>query len=1163
MHISLDAALQRQPLLSTVGDKLLPTFPGAAAAYSLRALNGDANNVARVRRDGDDAELDFTAEGVSFELEDWVNGKLEDTLPADVATAAAAYSLRKVRDAYTGNALQVRRVFDNIEVDVGFDANGEVSNDSPIYDVTEESDTNTGQPFNKRTETLGEFISSFDYTRLPADQADAAAAYSLRKVKEDYTGNALKIRRPSDDVEVNVAFDANGEVSASSAISNVEDIELVSESGFATDTGGFASSISGANFTFGNTLDGKDDVLFATFDGSGLLGLNFSTSDVAIGDVVTYSFDVYWASTNTGGLPDLRIRSGNTTIGHSDVPMPSEDSWYTFSGQFTVTSNTPTALTLIAADSSGLTTGDVFAIANGSYGKQQDAGDTTATTLGGFLTEGVTTFNPDFSSSANGFISFSGDTISFNQDGIGGLDDNLSSTAQDSSSQVFGLNGRITTGVQYNISLRYFIPESNGGSTTEVSIRDGASIKIATDSSPTAGSWVTIEGTATFTTPQIRVQFTATSVAGDNVYLRDFVITRKTHDATVVTWYDQSGNNDATQTDKNSQPKIAEAGSLLTNGNGDTVIDCVDTDFFNVSGISLSGGLSIVSVLDYDSSDLVQSLYGTDGASISPRLRLSTATDFTTDTNSGSLGNIVNEGSQVCIASFYRNASDSVQMYLNSSTLGSPATVAGDITITRILARNDGATDGLNSGISELIFYNSDQSDNRPAIEKNIGDHYGISTPAVSQDVTVVTWYDQSVNGYDATQDTAGDQPKIAEAGSLLTLAGKPTIKANGTTHFLQNLDSAWDGIMSSDFSVFVAGSKTSDVNAELISCGDASSENSGFDWLVGAGGNTSTLNYRGAELNVSFLGVTSSGATLFSAIDSDPSTNGNAYLNGAESGETPVAQNRSGTADRLTLFARRDGNSFYDGEISEVVIYPASQHDNRFKIESNINNHYGIYTPAEDGFVETWYDQSGNGNHAVQASTGLQPKIVANGSYLGELDFDGDDDCLETDNGDLCNLSELSLFTVLKPFTGASQERAISAGSTVSGSTAYGGWVLNFNGYVDQAQLQTQSLGSSAITSASQSVTTSESVITAILNVPNGTTSVNGTEGTTSTDMIEPFNNNDGRRKLRIGCHFTFNRSNHYSKPIKEVILYTSDQSANRPAIESNIADEYGITLS
>ena len=73
MHISLDAALQRQPLLSTVGDKLLPTFPGAAAAYSLRALNGDANNVVRVRRASDNSEKDFTALQISSgELVDWV-----------------------------------------------------------------------------------------------------------------------------------------------------------------------------------------------------------------------------------------------------------------------------------------------------------------------------------------------------------------------------------------------------------------------------------------------------------------------------------------------------------------------------------------------------------------------------------------------------------------------------------------------------------------------------------------------------------------------------------------------------------------------------------------------------------------------------------------------------------------------------------------------------------------------------------------------------------------------------------------------------------------------------------------------------------------------------------------------------------------------------------
>jgi hypothetical protein len=35
------------------------------------------------------------------------------------------------------------------------------------------------------------------------------------------------------------------------------------------------------------------------------------------------------------------------------------------------------------------------------------------------------------------------------------------------------------------------------------------------------------------------------------------------------------------------------------------------------------------------------------------------------------------------------------------------------------------------------------------------------------------------------------------------------------------------------------------------------------------------------------------------------------------------------------------------------------------------------------------------------------------------------------------------------------------------------------------------------------------------------------------------------------------------YGAPITEMVIYPSDQSANRSDIESNIADEYGITLS
>ena len=62
------------------------------------------------------------------------------------------------------------------------------------------------------------------------------------------------------------------------------------------------------------------------------------------------------------------------------------------------------------------------------------------------------------------------------------------------------------------------------------------------------------------------------------------------------------------------------------------------------------------------------------------------------------------------------------------------------------------------------------------------------------------------------------------------------------------------------------------------------------------------------------------------------------------------------------------------------------------------------------DGFVETWYDQSGNGSDATQATAGSQPKIVNAGALVtGGIDFlDGTDTSLDTTNSDICNVSEL-----------------------------------------------------------------------------------------------------------------------------------------------------------
>jgi hypothetical protein len=58
------------------------------------------------------------------------------------------------------------------------------------------------------------------WTPLLDTYGSAVAAYGVRLLRTAYTGAAMRIRRDSDDVEADVEFDSNNEVSLTSAISN-------------------------------------------------------------------------------------------------------------------------------------------------------------------------------------------------------------------------------------------------------------------------------------------------------------------------------------------------------------------------------------------------------------------------------------------------------------------------------------------------------------------------------------------------------------------------------------------------------------------------------------------------------------------------------------------------------------------------------------------------------------------------------------------------------------------------------------------------------------------------------------------------------------------------------------------------------------------------------
>lgn len=114
---------------SRLRDRLGALIRSSAAAYSLDRLNPYYGGSAiRARRSSDNVETDigFTAAGL---LDQTALLLFCDTpkQPLDaVSGAARAYSTRRVRTAYAGPCMRVRRSSDNAEQDIGFTAAGDL-----------------------------------------------------------------------------------------------------------------------------------------------------------------------------------------------------------------------------------------------------------------------------------------------------------------------------------------------------------------------------------------------------------------------------------------------------------------------------------------------------------------------------------------------------------------------------------------------------------------------------------------------------------------------------------------------------------------------------------------------------------------------------------------------------------------------------------------------------------------------------------------------------------------------------------------------------------------------------------------------------------------------------------------------------------------------------
>jgi hypothetical protein len=264
-------------------------------------------------------------------------------------------------------------------------------------------------------------------------------------------------------------------------------------------------------------------------------------------------------------------------------------------------------------------------------------------------------------------------------------------------------------------------------------------------------------------------------------------------------------------------------------------------------------------------------------------------------------------------------------------------------------------------------------------------------------------------------------------------------------------------------------------------------------------------------------------------------------------------------------------GNSF--NYVSELIIYNSDQSDNRTALEANIGDHYDIDLPSGvdtgydqvDGFVETWYDQSGNGNDAVQDVAGSQPKIVDGGVLVsGGIDFDGVDDGLFTVSNLTDTLQSATIFALTQDDTTSGRASMVR----IRTNGAYGA----FDGFVwekttsDTYGANTFIEGANGIVSAATggqgTRNTSKNLNTLVYQQSQILAYENGAIDETLNDVpigSTPVGDVTLVDQLWIGQNFDDN-ARPFNGTMSEVIVYFTDQSANRAAIETNINNQYDI---
>ena len=459
-------------------------------------------------------------------------------------------------------------------------------------------------------------------------------------------------------------------------------------------------------------------------------------------------------------------------------------------------------------------------------------------------------------------------------------------------------------------------------------------------------------------------------------------------DGFVSGWYDQSGNtNDAIQNTTANQPQIVSSGVvLLENGKPTLQFDGSNDALVSGSTYTPTTSMAQVLVVKGDSSTTDQIMGDTSDRKHGMALRIQNG-DFNYFNGYGPGFNslAVTANSNQNLHLYGRETSSTIYARLNG-TESTSALSSIDTTPLEIYlgARHDGSL-ALDGNMQEYVLYLTSQAANKSGLESNIGSHYSQNTPLldtytgaaaayslrlldtsyagsairvrrpsdnVEQDIGfnvfkgldtvsmltflgaedgfVTVWYDQSGNANNAAQATTTDQPQIVSSGVVIVENGKPTLQNNdGYMDTGSNIDFASDYFVTAVFNTIPTA---------------------GYNMLMGS---KDTLNpYLSLKTNEVRIRDSSSSSNLFSPVLSSSQqhlltlSRVSSSLQPSVDGNTATAQTSSGTHEFDEIFGYGLGNVFFrfEGNCQEIILYPSDELSNRTAIETNINDFYTIY---------------------------------------------------------------------------------------------------------------------------------------------------------------------------------------------------------------------------